>query len=99
VRQQRELLEAELRQALPAEERQKMEQAQQERDAQMQAMANMTPEERMQQFAQRGGGAGMDKMNRDRIMNSTPEQRAARRGGPGGGPGGPGGPGGFRAPR
>jgi hypothetical protein len=94
MRQQRELLEAELRQALPAEERQKMEQAQQEREAQMQAMANMTPEERMQQFAQRGGGPGMDKMNRDRIMNSTPEQRAARRG-----PGGPGGPGGVRGPR
>ena len=97
MRQQRELLEAELRQALPAEERQKMEQAQQERETQMQAMANMTPEERMQQFAQRGGGPGMDKMNRDRIMNSTPEQRAARRG-PGGGPGGPG-PGGFGGPR
>jgi hypothetical protein len=97
MRQRRELLEAELREALPAEERQKMEQAQQEREQQMQAMANMTPEQLMQQFAQRGG-AQMDKMNRDRLLNSTPEQRAARRppGGPGGGPGGPGGP---RGPR
>ena len=94
MRQQRELLEAELRQALPAEDRQKMEQAQQEREAQMRTMANMTPEERMQQFAQRGGGPGMDRMNRDRLMNSTPEQRAARRG-----PGGPGGSGGFGGPR
>ena len=75
-----------------------MEQAQQEREQQMQAMANMTPEERMQQFAQRGGGAQMDRMNRDRLLNSTPEQRAARRppNGPGGGPAGPGGPRGFR---
>ena len=79
MRQQRELLEAELRQALPAEERQKMEQAQQEREQQMQAMANMTPEQRTQQFTQRGGQQ-MDRMNRDRLLNSTPEQRAARRG-------------------
>jgi hypothetical protein len=55
----------------------------------MQAMANMTPEERGQQMMQQFGGAQMNRVMRDRVMNSTPEQRAARRG-----PGGPGGPGG-----
>jgi hypothetical protein len=98
MRQQREALETELKQALPAEERQKLEAAQAEREKQMQEMQNMTPEERAQRFSQMGGG-NMEKMNRDRILNSTPEQRARMRP-PGGfgGPGGPGGGGGGRGP-
>ena len=93
VRQQRENLETELKQALPAEEREKLEVAQAEREKQMQEMQNMTPEQRAQRFSQMGGG-NMEKMNRDRILNTTPEQRARMRppGGPGGGGRGPGGP-------
>lgn len=93
-RKQRETLEAELKAALPADEQNKLEQAQQEREKQMQEFANMTDDQRRDRMMQMGGG-NMDKMNRDRILNSTPEQRAQmnqrmnqmRAGG--GGPGGP----------
>ena len=93
-RKQRDALEQELNGVLPAEQRQKIEQAQQEREQQMQEMANMTDEQRRNRFMQLNGGAGqMDKMMRDRIMNSTPEQRAQQnqrmnqmRGEPGGPP-------------
>ena len=98
-------MEAELLQTLPVAERQKLELAQAEREKQVQEWQNMTPEERTARMAQQGGGgggggrggmnaAGMDKMMRERVLNSTPEQRA-RMGGPGGGRrGGGGGPGG-----
>lgn len=74
-RQQRETLEEELKQALPAEERQKMEQAQELREQQMQEMANLTPEQRRDRMMKMNGG-DMARMQRDRILNSTPEQRA-----------------------
>jgi len=94
ARKQRETLEAELRAALPADERLKLEQAQAERDRQMQELASMTDEQRRDRMMQMSGGA-IDKMARDRIMNSTPEQRAQmdqrmkqmRGSGQGGGPG------------
>jgi len=95
-RQQRDKLEEELKQALPAEERQKLETAQQEREKQFEEVRNMTPEQMGQRFMQMNG-ANMSQMQRDRLLSSTPEQRAqmnrmrgAGRGGPGGG--GPGGP-------
>jgi len=50
-----------------------LQQAQQEREKQFQEMQNMTPEERRARFAQMGGN--MDRMNRDRLRNSTQEQR------------------------
>jgi hypothetical protein len=94
MRKQREALEEELKQALPAEERQKLDQAQQEREKLMQEMANMTPEQRRDRMMKMGGGSA-DQMNRDRILNSTPEQRAQMsqrmnqmRAQGGGGPGG-----------
>lgn len=98
-RQQREKLEEELKQALPLEERKKLEAAQQERQRQFEEFQNMTPEERAQRFAQMGG-PNMGQMQRDRLLGSTPEQRAQmnRMRGPGGpgqgvpGGGGPGGP-------
>src|SRR6185369_7357285 len=99
MRKQREALETELKQSLPPEEQQKLETAQVEREKQMQEMQNMTPEERAARFSQMGG-ANMERMNRDRILNTTPEQRARMRppgggfGGPGGGGGGGRGPGG-----
>ncbi len=94
MRKQREAVEEELRQVLPADERQKLEAAQQERERQMQELANMTDEERRNRMMQMGGGArAIDQMNRNRILNSTPEQRAEmnRRMGQMRGPGGPGG--------
>ena len=91
ARKQREALDQELLATLPAEERQKIEDAQAERDKLMQEMANMTDEQRRDRMMQLMGPA-IDKMARDRLLNSTPEQRAKMRG-PGGfgGPGGPGG--------
>jgi hypothetical protein len=77
MRQKREAQEQELKSALPADERQKLEQQETERRQLMQDMANMTPEQRRAQMEQmmRAQG-GMDKMNRQRVVNSTPEQRA-----------------------
>lgn len=97
-RKKREKLEEELKQTLPTEERQKLDQAQQERQKLMEEMANLSPEERRARFQQMMGGQNIDRMMRDRLMNSTPEQRAQmdqrmrQMRGPGGGPGGPGGP-------
>ena len=88
MRQQRDALEAELKAALPADEQRKLEQAQEERDKQMQEFANMTDDERRSRFMNNGA---MDKMMRDRLLNSTPEQRAQMGQRMGGGPGGPGG--------
>ena len=93
---QRAAIEQELLATLPTEERQKIEDAQAERDKLMQEMANMTDEQRRDRMMQMMG-PGMDKMMRERLLNSTPEQRARMRGpggpGGGGGRGGPGGPG------
>ncbi len=75
ARQQRETLEAELRDALPLHERLKMDQAQAARERQMQEMASMTDEQRRNAMTQMAGAA-MSQMARDRVMNSTPEQRA-----------------------
>ncbi len=86
---QREALNQELLATLPAEERQKIEAAQAERDKLMQEMANMTDEQRRDRMMQMMG-PGMDKMMRERLLNSTPEQRARMRG--------PGGPNGGRPP-
>jgi hypothetical protein len=74
MRKQRERLEAELAAALPAAERQKLDAERQQRELQMQELQNLTPEQRQQRFAQMGG-QGMDQRNRDRVRNSTPEQR------------------------
>lgn len=98
MRQQRETLEQELRQALPPEARQKLEAEQKEREKQMQEMASMTDEQRRERMAQMFSGGRVDQMNRQRLLNSTPEQRAQmdQRMGQRG-PGGPGG--GGRGPR
>jgi len=74
-RAQRQAAEQEFMQGLPAAERQRLEQAQQEREKQFQEMQNLTPEQRRERFAKMGPGAGFDRMNRERIRNSTPEQR------------------------
>ncbi len=74
-RKQRQAFEQELKEALPPDERLKLEQAQAQRDQQFQEMQNLTPEQRRDRFAQMGGGM-MDRRNLDRIKNSTPEQRA-----------------------
>jgi hypothetical protein len=96
MRAQREAQELALREALPAEARQQYEQAQQARESALNDMQNMTPEQMRDRFTGQNSAA-MNKMMRDRVMNSTPEQRAQqgqrRGGGPGGGRGG-GGPGG-----
>jgi hypothetical protein len=75
MRQQREALEEELKQALPAEERQKVEREQQERQQMMQEMANLTPEQRRERMPM-PNAAEMSRMQRERVLNSTPEQRA-----------------------
>jgi hypothetical protein len=96
MRKQRDAVEAELKAALPIEEQKKLEQAQQEREKQMQEFANMTDEERRNRMM---NPAAADQMNRNRILNSTPEQRAQmnqRMTQMGSGRGGPGGPGGGR---
>lgn len=71
MRRQRDTLEDELKQALPMAERQRFEQEQQQRQQELQSL---TPEQRQQRFAQLSGG-GIDLRNRERIKNSTPEQR------------------------
>ncbi|HMJ89480.1 MAG TPA: hypothetical protein VK530_06670 [Candidatus Acidoferrum sp.] len=77
MRQKRAAQENDLKSALPAEERQKLEQREAERRQQMQEMANMTPEQRRAQMDQtmRANG-GLNQMLRQRVLNSTPEQRA-----------------------
>ena len=93
MRAQREAQELALREALPSDARAKYEQAQQERETAMRDMQNMTPEQMRDRFTGQNSAA-INKMMRDRVMNSTPEQRAQqgqRRGGPGGGGRGPGG--------
>jgi hypothetical protein len=91
LREQRNKLEDELKQALPFDERKKLEGAQQEREQMMQEMQNMTPEQRAQRFAQMGG-PNISQMQRDRLLNSTPEQRAQMNQMRGPGRGGSGGP-------
>lgn len=85
---QREAMERELRQALPAEAREKLEREEQERMRLMQELANMSPEERRERM--RPNPAEIARMQRERLLNSTPEQRAQmnRRRGPPNGPGG-----------
>jgi len=111
---QRQEQEAQLLSALPAAERQRLEQERLERERAFQEMQNLTPEQRQQRMAAAGGmGAMMDQRNRDRVRHSTSEQRAeqARRmiamrramGAMGagqfpGGPMGPGGPGASARP-
>ncbi|HUR21732.1 MAG TPA: hypothetical protein VMZ90_13030, partial [Vicinamibacterales bacterium] len=97
ARKQREKLEEALKQTLPTEERQKVEDAQREREKLMEEMANLTPEQRRDRMMQMGGGpANMNRMMQERLLNSTPQQRAEMdkrmrefRGAGGGGPGGP----------
>lgn len=102
MRAQREAQEAALREALPAAERQKIEQAQQEREALFRDAQNMTPEQMRDRFSAQNSAA-MNRMARERVMNQTPEQRAQQRQQMGqrrgGGPGGPGGGGPGGAPR
>ncbi len=94
MRAQREAQELALREALPSDARQKYEQAQQEREVAMRDMQNLTPDQMRDRFTSQNSAA-INKMMRDRVMNSTPEQRAQqgqrRNGGRGGGGGGPGG--------
>lgn len=78
MREAREAREQELKEALPVAERERLDQVEAERQEQMQAMANLTPEQRREQMAQRFGANGQfDRNNRQRVLNSTPEQRAA----------------------
>jgi hypothetical protein len=74
MRKQRETLEAQLMAALPTPERTKALEAEQQRAQTFQDMQNMTPEQRRERFGAMAG-AGMDQRNRDRVRNSTPEQR------------------------
>ncbi len=106
MRRQREEQEKDLLNALPAEERQKLEAAQAEREKLFAEMQNMTPDQQREAMMRQMGGANISRMNRDRVMNSTPEQRAQmtqrmrqafEQVGSGGG--GPGGPGGQRRPQ
>jgi hypothetical protein len=79
MRQKREALEQELKQALPAEERQKLDQQETERRKLMEEMANLPPEERrarMEQMMRANGGPNMSQMMKQRVLNTTPEQRA-----------------------
>ncbi len=71
--QRREALEEELKQVLPAEERQKLDRERQAREQQMQEFASMTPEQRRERMPD---PAEMARMQRERLLNSTPEQRA-----------------------
>ncbi len=93
MRAQREAQEIALRDALPADARQQYEQAQQARESAFSDMQNMTPEQMRDRFTGQNAAA-MNKMMRDRVMNSTPEQRAQQGQRRGGGPGGGRGPGG-----
>ena len=74
-RKQREELEEQLKQVLPVEERQRLEREQQERQQMMEELANMTPEQRRERMPM-PNAADMARMQRDRVLNSTPEQRA-----------------------
>jgi hypothetical protein len=79
MREQRMMQETQLLAALPAEDRQKMELAQQQRQEMFQQVQNMAPEQRQQFMEQRfGGQAGMQQRGISRIKNTTPEQRAER---------------------
>lgn len=107
MRQKREALEQELRSALPAEERQRLEKQEAEQRKLMEEMATLSPDERrarMEQMMRANGGPNISQMMKQRVLNTTPEQRAEmirrqremrQNGGFGGGPGGAGrGPGG-----
>ena len=77
MRQKRDALEQELKSVLPAEERQKLEQQEAERRQRMEEMANLPPDQRRGPMERMiGPPGGFDKMNRQRVVNSTPEQRA-----------------------
>jgi hypothetical protein len=80
-RKQRETLEEELKQTLPAEEQAKLAEQQQQREQLRQELSNMTPEQRMERFSQmRGpnGSGGRDQRMVNNINNTTPEQRVDR---------------------
>src|SRR5205814_5826332 len=70
-------MEEELRQALSAEERAKLEEERRERERMMQEIQSLTPDQRRERF-QAMGGAMRDQRNLDRIKNTTPEQRVER---------------------
>ncbi|HMJ90983.1 MAG TPA: hypothetical protein VK530_14265 [Candidatus Acidoferrum sp.] len=80
MQKEREALNAELKQALPPSELAKIEQAEAEREE----MRQLPPEQRRERMMP--SAAEMNQMNRERILNTTPEQRAQGRGygGPGG---------------
>lgn len=89
MRKQREEQEEQLKQALPPVERAKYEQAQQEREATLREFQNMSPEQMRERFASQNRG-GIDRMMRERVLNTTPEQRRQmdrprNQSGPGGG--------------
>ena len=72
-RKKQQALEAELVSSLPMKDQAMLQQVQAEREKQFQEMQTMTEEQRRARFAQMGGG--MDRSNRDRVRNSTQEQR------------------------
>jgi hypothetical protein len=78
MRKQRETQEQELKLALPPVERQKYEQAQLERENAFRDMQNTTPEQMRERFTSQNSGA-IDRAMKDRVLNSTPEQRAQMR--------------------
>jgi hypothetical protein len=77
---ERDVLNDQLLSTLPAEDREKIEAAQLERQKEFAEMQNLTPEQRREVMMQRGGpgGGGPNRML-ERLKNSTPEQRAQRR--------------------
>ena len=86
-RQERENVEKELTQVLPAAEQAKIAEEKEKRDQARQEMANMTDEQRREHFQQLaasgqggrfGGGGNRDARMLDRIKNTTPEQKVDR---------------------
>jgi hypothetical protein len=85
-RKQREALDEELKQTLPAAEQAKLAEQQQQREQFRQEMSTMTPEQMRERFSQMGGpgrggpggGGARDQRMMNRIVNTTPEQRVER---------------------
>jgi hypothetical protein len=76
LRKERETIAEELKLALPPEERQKLEQAQQQAEQLRQEWQNLTPEQRRERFQQMNGNREQRQISR--IKNTTPEQRVDR---------------------
>jgi hypothetical protein len=87
-RLEREAVEKELVQTLPADQQAKLAEQQQQRDKAREEMANMTDEQRRARFEEmrangggpggRFGGGNREQQRLERIKNTTPEQKVER---------------------